>query len=224
MLLATNVPSAISATVCNITPKSVERLTSTYAQDVKSVVHFPTMKSLTDNLDTPTMRTLEAWWTIIHKFIHDFVNVYYSEDDDVFNDIEIRTFLELIRAESVSLNELVNSLAMMYFNNVIHELYSNDQHTHDVMQTKHIWVCHKHSQMPSYHLQERLADLLIGTSGKSVGFEEALVLTDMKDPNVISIINDFYSNINNLASDIEKDDVDYVRYLHPNSIESSITW
>ncbi|KAK3253045.1 hypothetical protein CYMTET_37685 [Cymbomonas tetramitiformis] len=71
-------------------------------------------------------------------------------------------------------SDLACALTMMHFNNVVHQLYSNDQHTADAMATKHAWVCHKEHVNPSYFVQDRLIELLIGTSGDSLHYDESM--------------------------------------------------
>ncbi|KAK3234641.1 hypothetical protein CYMTET_55191 [Cymbomonas tetramitiformis] len=223
MLLANNVPSSIPAIVSNITPRSVERLMVEHHGNVRSILHFPTVKRLTGNVDTPMMRTLELWWGALERFVNTCVCDAYPTDTALQEDPGMVAFLSHVCTDRVSVGTLADVITMMHFNNVIHETYSNSQHTDDAIKSKHVWVCHKEHILPSVHVQDCLVDLLVGTSGESVCYGTLHARTRLSEK--LSIAVDLLkSDLQSIAEKIEKDEETYIRYLHPKCVACSITW
>ncbi|KAK3282505.1 hypothetical protein CYMTET_9780 [Cymbomonas tetramitiformis] len=269
MLLANRVPGAISSIVSNVTPDCIERLTHRYEHQIKSQVHFPTMIGLMginpDDVDIPIINTLGEWWRILEKFVRGFIGALYPSDDginrDRFDDDDrgLRKFLNVIdcgREWSESDSQLESALTMMHFNNVIHQLYSNDQHTTDAMAMKHTWVCHKviaysctvvytsssflafenpphgyrnatvsqECVVPSLLVQDRLIELLIGTSGDSLHYNEEMFALLPLDAEVMPAVTEFLADLKKFSIKISANPDKYVRYLHPDHVTCAITW
>eukprot|EP00854_Cymbomonas_tetramitiformis_P008021 gene8021-9530_t len=223
LLLANNIPSSIPAVVSNITPESVQRLMVEHHDNVRSILHFPTVKRLTDNVDTPMMRTLDMWWNALERYVEACVSNVYPTDTALREDPRIVDFLVKIRMGRIDMRTLTDAITMMHFNNVVHETYSNSQHTDDAIKVKHTWVCHKEHIVPSVYVQDRLIDLLVGTSGESVHYS-TLHVCMRPDAKFKDAVDALRQDMENIAKKIDRHEKTYIRYLHPNCVACSITW
>jgi len=223
MLLANKTASSIPCIVSNTTPSSIEMMIGRYANEVKSILHYPTIRASTGTIETPMLNTLSEWWTVLYRFVSQIVDCRYSDDAVLNRDDDIVSFLRAINA-TISLCELKDVLTMMHFNNVVHESYSNAQHTYDAITMKHTWVCHKHHSNPSIHAQDRLVDLLVGTSGTSIHYDSSLFNLLQYDAATKTAVFNFQNDLCDLGNRIEANTHFYVQYLHPRNVACSITW
>ncbi|KAK3255138.1 hypothetical protein CYMTET_35611 [Cymbomonas tetramitiformis] len=229
MLLANNAPGAIPAIVSNLTPNSIERLMKTHYSDVSAIIHFPTIYENTGRANTPMLETLKLWWDILYKFVDSYVHDVYSESTSkrsIENDLEVVAFMKALQPSisvEVTAEELAKVITMMHFNNVIHQTYSNCQHTNDVIKLKQSWVCHKTHEYPSAHVQDRLVDLLVGTSGESITYDRLTNIWCEKH-NDNHIFQALREAMHKLSECINNDGDKYISYLSPNKVACSITW
>ncbi|KAK3269342.1 hypothetical protein CYMTET_22205 [Cymbomonas tetramitiformis] len=223
MLLANNAPGAIPTIVSNLTPQPIQKLMREHHTDVATILHFPTLHKKTGHATTPMLDTLTLWWGALHAFVTDYVHTVNHNDD-----ASVLKFLQTISSNigtfgTTHADFVVEVITMMHFNNVVHQTYSNCQHTDDVIRLKQSWVSHVTHEHPSMHVQERLVDLLVGTSGKSVDYLKlAINWLDRYPEN--PAFEKFHQSMQNLSNIIENNTESYIAYLNPKLVACSITW
>ena len=68
-------------------------------------------------MDTPFVKSFDAWWNIMSSFVSDYVNIYYADDAAVTSDALVSSWL-LSVGTSGSLDNLKSIITIMYFNQI----------------------------------------------------------------------------------------------------------
>ena len=212
----------------NIRGKDISGMRSDFLVDVKKVAHWPTMRSyIFGILDNAITRSFDAWWTLMNRTIANYVNIYYQDDDSVVHDINVAEWLTQINM-NVSKASLIDTLTMMFFNQITHELFSNPQIIHDLITLKLQYVVRNDYDhgLPSYFVHLRNIETLVVTNGGTSRFinieMEQFVIDDNQGAKDVLI--QFRTDVQNLASEFDNNSDRYLPLLHPSLIESSIAW
>tara|TARA_X000000950_G_scaffold280913_1_gene376498 strand:+ start:663 stop:2654 length:1992 start_codon:yes stop_codon:yes gene_type:complete len=225
IILINDLPFSIAGLVSNLTPSALRLLTKKDIKNVEEYFYYPTIKSLVP-IETPIIKTLNLWWNVIDNLVENYIDLIYPTIDDVNADISVIAWLDKIEIQSDSLLEkMKKTIKMMFFNPVIHELFSNDQLAIDSLQLKMQSIVHKSSPngLPSLYVQNKLTDVLIATSGSSPTFCDN-IFGKITDTNLENIIIQFQNDLKNIGDIINKDSINYTPLLHPDLVECSICW
>ena len=212
----------------NIRGKDISDLNNVFLTDIHKVAHWPTMRShIFGVFENELTRSFDAWWTLMHGTITNYVNIYYQDDDSVIYDIQVAQWLTQINM-NVSKASLIDTLTMMYFNQITHELFSNPQIIHDLITLKLQFVVRndKEHGLPSYFVHLRNIETLVVTNGGTSRFINIEMEQFVKDDNQLAkdVLVQFRTDVQNLATEFDNNPDRYSSLLHPSLIESSIAW
>ena len=212
----------------NIRGKDISGMRSEFLADFYKVAHWPTMRNyIFGVLDNEITRSFEAWWTLMHGTMTNYVNIYYQDDNSVVHDINVAEWLTQINI-NVSKASLIDTLTMMYFNQITHELFSNPQIIHDLITLKLQYVVRNDYDhgLPSYLVHLRNIETLVVTNGGTSRFinieMEKFVVDDNQGAK--DTLVQFRTNVQDLATEFDNNPDRYLPLLHPSLIESSIAW
>ena len=129
---------------------------------------------------------------------------------------------------NVSLDGLKSTISMMYFNQINHEVFSNSQLVHDLMNNK-LFYCVTNDQadgVPASVVHLQAIQTMLATDGGTVRFLnhpfEDLVADDNQTAKDSFI--KFRDDITKLAGEFDSNPDDYLPLVHPSNIECSIAW
>lgn len=212
----------------NIRGKDISGMRSEFLADVYKVAHWPTMRNhIFGSLDNEITRSFDAWWTLMHGTMTNYVNIYYQDDDSVVHDINVAEWLTQINM-NVSKASLIDTLTMMFFNQITHELFSNPQIIHDLITLKLQYVVRNDYDhgLPSYFVHLRNIETLVVTNGGTSRFINIEMEQFVVDDNQVAkdVLVQFRTDVQNLAAEFDNNPDRYLPLLHPSLIESSIAW
>ena len=123
MVLVSKLDTCISSIISNVKSKYIVDMGLHYSNTGDSI-HTGKLSKVTDwnrikarlnNMDTPFVKSFDAWWNIMSSFVSDYVNIYYADDAAVTADALVSAWL-LSVGTSVSLDNLKSIITIMYFN------------------------------------------------------------------------------------------------------------
>ena len=142
-----------------ITTKSVVNVHKQFRKDNDTLLDYTYFPRMYENLnpDTkiefPVLNLYGMWWNLIEANVSKFVDVYYHADDDLDLDQGLVEFISKVNpfeqdapTRTFLTRSLKKIIAMMHFNNVLHELISANQSAFDVINRKRF---HKVSKIPN---------------------------------------------------------------------------
>jgi hypothetical protein len=235
MILVSKLDTCISSIISNINAKYIVEMGNYYSVEndilnsdkISEVADWTKIKSRLNNIDTPLVKSFDAWWNIIQSFVSDYVNIYYSDDNQVISDQLVNMWLTNI-GMNVSLDGLKSTISMMYFNQINHEVFSNSQLVHDLMNNK-LFYCVTKDQVdgvPASVVHLQAIQTMLATDGGTVRFLshpfEDLVSDDNQAAKDAFV--KFRDDIKKLAENFDSNPADYLPLVHPSNIECSIAW
>ena len=167
LVLVNRLEGNIACTISDMTPSDLIELTESRQHNVADYVHLDgIIKRLGDGADTlPVVQMLVPWWLAFHTACTQFVATASVEDDE-----HVVEWLQFIHGDQRESFDLVETLTMMCFNTVVHELFSNNQMLYDAVENR-IFTCVRRDQedgLPSAAVHQRFIDTLVATSGTSM--------------------------------------------------------
>ena len=235
MVLVSKLDTCISSIISNIKAKYVVDMglhftnTGDSIDTVKlsKVADWTQIKARLNSIDTPFVKSFDAWWNIMSSFVSDYVNIYYANDDAVTTDALVTAWLSSI-GMTVSLDSLKSTLTMMYFNQINHEVFSNTQLVHDLINNK-IFYCLTKDQpdgLPASPVHLQAIETMSATSGGTVRFMSHSFDDLVSDDNQAAkdVFVKFRDDVAQLATDMDNNPDDYVQLVHPSNVECSIAW
>lgn len=217
--LKTNVASTIS----DLEPSVVLGLTQRYRHTVSEVSDWSVIRTrIVGTVETPLSKSLDAWWTVICNFVEAYVAHYPS----LTTDEQVQAWLSSIGMVDVG---VVRTVSMMYFNQVVHELASNNQWVDDALSGK-VYLStrsDKEDGIPSLWVHQRTIETLISTTGNTIRFFDrslADYLPDVITQDDKKVFDDFYQSLQELETLFRSDPTVYLSILCPSNVECSIAW
>ena len=123
--------------IAGITPAAVSSLAKDVdPSDLWKFTYFPHIDERVNRWDTPLFNGYRLMWDLLHRSISAFVRVYYTSNNDVIDDTAVMSWLtntDLFGSYPKPmpvLDKLINTITMMHFNNITHELISHEQNTY----------------------------------------------------------------------------------------------
>lgn len=171
LILLNDLDTCIAAALSNYTPQSLRTLTRRRVKHAKDFIHFPTMMQRIcgdEGMEKcpPTMKALGLWWRVLEDFVSEYIDSTGTHELDD----GLKAWLsELKIFDEPSIDDLKTAITMMYFNGVIHELFSNEQMNHDAFKNRVVFLCDRRddNELPCAYVQERAVEVLVATSGAS---------------------------------------------------------
>jgi len=226
LILVNNLPTSIASCGNNIMPSDISKLCLSNIMNIDNYLHYPTIKKKQNNLNTDMNITLEKWWDIIESFVKDYVSIYYNNTKSVNDDMRIYKWLESLNRD-ISLEGLISTISIMYFNQVVHELFSNPQLINDFFENKLFLCINKETEdgIPSAMIHNRSIESLIGTNGGTLRFVsyDFSVLVKDNNENAKDAFRNFRKNLIKFSEEFETNS-NLVKILNPKYIESSTAW
>lgn len=223
VVLFNSLDSSIASVISNLPGKSVIDLASTHtgSSDVSDLSEWNAIKNRLGPVETPLKRSLEVWWNTMYEFVSKYVDVYYKKPEDISNDTDVMNWLN-----SINKTDLKETITVMYFNNILHELFANPQLLNDLIEDKLFFVTRndKPDGKPSSVIQNKAIETMIGTTGGTIKFSDksfGYLVTD-GNQDAIKVFDYFHKKINEIGEIFNTDG--YLPYLHPSVIECSIAW
>lgn len=235
LVLVSNLDTCISSIISNIKAKYVVEMGHQYSvtndtadiQKLKNVADWTHIKSRMNGIATPLTKSFDAWWNIMSSLVSDYVDIYYTDDAAVTSDALVSQWLSSISMD-ISLSGLKETITMMYFNQINHELFSNSQLVHDLINNKLFYNVRSDdpNSLPSSAVHLQTIQTMLVTDGGTVRFLNHHFEDLVTDGNQMAkdTFIKFRSDITQLASDFDNNPTDYLPLVHPTNVECSIAW
>ena len=225
-----NLGKSLASDITSFNQVDVQSMTNKTQIDYRDLVFYPQIEqNILDFKDLPVIKSLKKWWEIINPFIESYIGLYYKTDKDILNDQNLCNWLR-DQNESENLNGLVKICSMLYYNNVVHTLFSNQTF---------IKILHDPEKLittpPTNIYENNLVDLskqlrailtFLTTAGKTFQWIDNPIhesITISVDKEVESCFKNFHANVNKLMNEWEEDD-DLIDTIHPKNIACSVAW
>lgn len=223
LILLNNLDTCIASALSNYTPTSLKKLTRRRVDSLKDFVHFPTISARLSGNNFPVVNALGHWWNVLEEFVSAYVDAC-----DITMDTQINLWLSKLKifSDTPTVNDLKTAITIMYFNAVVHELFSNEQMNHDAFNNRLIFVCDKRSsdEIPCAYVQERAVEVLVATSGAST----QLATTDYglltTDETCLKVLNRLKASVQEIGQIMKADPQLYAQTLLPMNVEASVAW
>ena len=205
LVLVNGMSTNIACVISDISPVALRSMVFMNHDNFERFFH---MNQLNMSLPDGAMkRTLNRWWTIFEHLAFKY--------EKFKDDASVVKWLESIHNNSHSLTE---TITMMFFNMVIHELFSNIQMLNDAVENKVFSCVRTDGLNPCSYIHQRYIETLVATSGNSLRFD------DNYDAN--GLLSECLTEIRELSVDMDSDKsgVKFLKLLHPKNIERSIRW
>lgn len=235
MVLVSKLNTCISSIISNINAKYVVEMGHHYSivddslnsQKISESANWNNIKARLNNMDTPFVKSFDAWWNIMESFVSNYVDIYYNDNNAVMSDSFVCVWLTNIGMD-VSLDGLKSTITMMYFNQINHEVFSNSQLVHDLMNNK-LFYCVRNDEnnnLPASVVHLQAIQTMLATDGGTVRFLNHPFEDLVSDNNQAAkdTFVKFRDDINNLASNFDSNPDNYIPLVHPSNIECSIAW
>jgi hypothetical protein len=157
----------ILSTSNDLEPSFVYGLTHRYRRHVRSLSDWSQLRIRmgATSCATPLTNSLDAWWTVIVTFVTAYIRQYPSLHTG--QDRLVQDWLVSIGMLDTG---LIGTISMMYFNQVLHALSSNQQWVHDFLWGKIVLSVRtdRPDGLPSIWVHQRTIETAIGATGKTV--------------------------------------------------------